>query len=184
MRILIIDDDTELTALLTELLEREGFGIELAHDGLRGLEMAERGGFDLVVLDLMLPEMSGFEVLKNLRGKSGVPVLVLTARGDGEDRIVGLETGRGRLSCETVQSARTAGAHSRDSAARGASQGRIEVNGVTLDPGTREVYCDQRRVEITTLEFDILELLIRAAGKVVSRDALMEKHVQPQVHAV
>ncbi|HWZ30343.1 MAG TPA: response regulator transcription factor [Bryobacteraceae bacterium] len=174
MRILIIDDDAELTALLAEFLDREGFQVECAHDGPRGLEMAEKGGFDLLVLDLMLPGMDGFELLKTLRLKSRIPVLVLTARGDDEDRIVGLEIGADDYLAKPFNP-RELAARIRAILRRVVrSKGRIEVNGVSLDPGTREVYCNQRRIEMTTLEFDILEMLIRSAGSVVSRDALME----------
>ncbi len=174
MHILIIDDDAELTALLVEFLEREGFKIAVAHDGTRGLETAEKGSFDLVVLDLMLPGVDGFTLLRQLRTKSRVPVIVLTARGEDEDRIVGLELGADDYLPKPF--------NPRELAARIRAilrrvvrpRGRIEVNGVVLDPGTREVTCDGRRVDITTLEFDILEMLVRSAGQVVSRDALME----------
>lgn len=174
MRILIIDDDVELTALLSEFLQREDCEVECAHDGMRGLEMAQDGGFDLVVLDLMLPGMDGFELLKRLRVRSRVPVIVLTARGDDEDRIVGLETGADDYLAKPFNP-RELLARIRAILRRAVrSRGRVEVNGVVLDPGTREVRCNGRLVEITTLEFDILEMLMRAAGRVVSRDALME----------
>lgn len=175
MRVLIIDDDAELCALLQEFLEREGYRVTIEHDGNAGLELASSGNFDLVILDLMLPGIDGFTVLKRLRAHSRVPVLMLTARGEDEDRIVGLDLGaddylpkpfnprellaRVRAILRRVQVK---------------SKGRIEVNGVMLDPGTREVFCDSRPVEMTTLEFDILETLVRSAGNVVSRDALME----------
>jgi two-component system response regulator CpxR len=149
--------------------------VALEHDGPRGLERALAGKFDLIVLDLMLPGLDGVTLLKRLRAVSRVPVIILTARGEDVDRIVGLETGaddylpkpfnprellaRMRAILRRVQ-------------VRG--KGRIEVNGVVVDPGAREVFCDQRRVEMTTLEFDILETLVRSAGRVVSRDALME----------
>ncbi|MBZ5602675.1 MAG: response regulator transcription factor [Acidobacteriia bacterium] len=174
MRILIIDDDVELAALLREFLEREGFKVECAHEGTRGLSLAEQGSFDLIVLDLMLPGIDGFSLLKQLRTRSGVPVLVLTARGEDEDRIVGLEIGADDYLAKPFNP-RELLARIRAILRRVVRpRGRIEVNGVTLDPGTREVRCDERRVEITTLEFDILEMLIRSAGQVVSRDALME----------
>jgi len=174
VHILIIDDDAELTALLTEFLVREDFQVECAHDGIHGLETAEKGGFDLIVLDLMLPGMDGFEVLKRLRVKSRVPVIVLTARGDDEDRIVGLETGADDYLAKPFNP-RELVARIRAILRRAARpKGRIEVNGVVLDPGTREVRCSGRLVEITTLEFDILEMLMRSAGSVVSRDTLME----------
>jgi two-component system, OmpR family, response regulator CpxR len=175
MRVLIIDDDIELCALLEELLEREGFRVKHEHDGPRGLEHALSGGFDLVVLDLMLPGMDGFAVLKRLRAKSRVPVLMLTARGEDVDRIVGLDLGADDYLPKPFNPKELLArirAILRRVQVRG--KGRVEVNGVVIDPGTREVFCDQRPVEITTLEFDILETLVRSAGQVVSRDALME----------
>jgi len=173
--VLIIDDDTELCALLQEFLEREGFRVTSENDGHRGLELALAGGFDLVVLDLMLPGMDGFTVLKRLRARSRVPVLMLTARGEDEDRIIGLDLGADDYLPKPFNPrellARVRAILRR---AQVRSKTRIEVNGVLIDPGTREVFCDNRPVEITTLEFDILETLVRSAGTVVSRDALME----------
>lgn len=175
MRLLIVDDDAELCTLLEELLEREGFQVAFEHTGARGLDRALEESFDLMVLDLMLPRMDGFEVLKRLRARSRVPVLMLTARGEYEDRIAGLELGADDYLPKPF--------NPRELLARVRAilrrvqvrcKGRIEVNGVTVDPGTREVFCDQRPVEITTLEFDILETLVRSAGQVVSRDVLME----------
>lgn len=174
MQILLIDDDVELAALLKEFLEREDFRVECAYDGPTGLEAAEKGAHDLIVLDLMLPVMDGFTVLKELRAKSRVPVLILTARGDDEDRIIGLENGADDYLPKPFNP-RELLARIRAILRRVVRpRGRIEVNGVTLDPGTREVRCDERRLDITTLEFDILEMLIRSAGQVVSRDTLME----------
>jgi two-component system response regulator CpxR len=172
---LIIDDDSELCALLEEFLQREGMTVTCENDGARGLERALAGNFDLIVLDLMLPGLDGFQILKRLRVDSRVPVLMLTARGEEADRIVGLELGADdylpkpfnprELLARMRAILRRVPVHNR---------GRIEVNGVVLDPGTREVTCDDRPIEITTLEFDILETLVRSAGSVVSRDALME----------
>ena len=175
MQVLIIDDDTELCALLKEFLEREDFRVTVENDGLRGLERAQAGHFDLIVLDLMLPGLDGFSLLKRLRTKSRVPVLMLTARGEDEDRIVGLDLGADDYLAKPFNP-RELLARIRAILRRVQirSKGRIEVNGVVIDPGTREVFCDQRPVEMTTLEFDILETLVRSAGCVVSRDALME----------
>ncbi|HEV8147111.1 MAG TPA: response regulator transcription factor [Bryobacteraceae bacterium] len=175
VRILIIDDDTELCTLLRELLEREGFSVAAEHDGLRGLDRSLAGGFDLLVLDLMLPGMDGFALLKRLRVKSRVPVLMLTARGEDVDRIVGLDLGADDYLAKPFNPreliARIRAILRRVQAP---PRGRVEVNGVIVDPGTREVFCGRRRIEMTTLEFDILEMLVRSAGQVVSRDALME----------
>jgi len=173
VRILIIDDDTELCALLDEFLSREGFETNVAHDGARGLERARTEAFDLVVLDLMLPQMDGLALLRQLREVSRVPVIILTARGEGEDRIAGLDSGADDYLGKPFNP-RELVARIRAVLRRAAQRrGPVDVNGVRLDPGTREVYCDGRRVELTTLEFDILEQLMRSAGQVVSRDALM-----------
>jgi two-component system response regulator CpxR len=173
--LLIIDDDTELCALLAEFLTREGFAVAVEHDGGLGLQRALAGNFALIVLDLMLPTLDGFALLKLLRVQSRVPVLMLTARGEDVDRIVGLELGADDYLAKPFNPreliARIRAVLRR---VQSPSQGRLEVNGVTIDPGTREVVCDGRAIEMTTLEFDILEVLMRSAGRVVSRDALME----------
>ena len=178
MRILLIDDDVELCALLAELLKREGFDTQMEHDGVKGLERARAEQFDLIVLDVMLPRMDGFEVLRQLRKSSVTPVLMLTARGEDVDRIVGLELGADDYLPKPFNPRElTARIHAILRRIEGKPAGdsrRIELNGVTLDPGTREVYKDGKRVEMTTLEIDILEMLMRAAGRVLSRDALME----------
>ena len=178
MRILLIDDDVELCSLLEELLKRESFEIRMEHDGAQGLDRALSGQFDLIVLDVMLPGLDGFEVLRQLRRSSMVPVLLLTARGEDVDRIVGLELGADDYLPKPFNprelTARIRAILRRLEARPAGDARRIEVNGVTLDPGSREVFKDGKKVEMTTLEFDILEMLMRAAGRVLSRDALME----------
>ncbi len=176
VRLLVIDDDTELCALLAEFLTREGFAVAIENDGRKGLDRAYRGEHDLIVLDVMLPGMDGFEILKRLRQHSRVPVLMLTARGEDVDRIVGLDLGADDYLAKPFNP-RELVARIRAILRRiqgKPSGGRIEVNGVLLDPGTREVFRDNNPVPTTTLEFDILEILMRQAGRVVSRDALME----------
>ncbi len=176
MRLLIVDDDVELCSLLQQFFEREGFAVECAHDGQSGLELAKQGGYDLIILDVMLPGMDGFESLKRLRAESRVPVLMLTARGQDVDRIVGLELGADDYLPKPFNPRELAArvkAILRRTEAK-ANRGRLEVNGVVLDPGTRAVTLDGKPVEVTTLEFDILEQLMRNAGHVVSRDGLME----------
>ncbi len=177
VRILLIDDDVELGSLLKEYLGREGIVLEVEHDGPRGLERAAVAGFDLVVLDVMLPGMDGFEVLRRLRSRSRVPVLMLTARSEDEDRIVGLELGAddylGKPFNPRELLARVR-AILRRIEPRTGEGGRVEANGVALDSGSREVLVEGERVELTTIEFDILEVLLRSAGRVVSRDDLAE----------
>jgi two-component system response regulator CpxR len=162
VQILLIDDDAELCGLLVELLSREGFSTECQHEGKRGLDRALHGGFDLVILDVMLPGLDGFEILH---------------RGEDLDRIAGLEMGADDYLGKPFNSrelvARIRAILRRQE--RPASQaGPLEVNGVRIDPGTREVTVNGKKVELTTFEFDILDLLMRSAGKVISRDDLME----------
>jgi two-component system response regulator CpxR len=178
VHILLVDDDAELASLLSEFLRREGFTVEAAHEGNRGLEKALQPGIDLVVLDVMLPGIDGFEILKRLRQRSKVPVLMLTARGEDVDRIVGLELGADDYLAKPFNPRELAARirailrrYERDTPSTGT---RIESNGIVLDPGTREVTAGGKKIELTTFEFDILEMLMRSAGRVLSRDALME----------
>jgi two-component system, OmpR family, response regulator CpxR len=176
VRILIVDDDEELSSLLTELLSREGFRVDCQSDGARGLAAALSGGYDLLVLDVMLPGLGGFEILTRVRRETRLPVLMLTARGEDEDRIIGLDLGADDYlpkpfnTRELVARIRAImrRLEPRDSG------GRLEVNGIAIDPGTRGVTREGAEVEVTTFEFDILETLMRSAGRVVSRDELME----------
>jgi two-component system, OmpR family, response regulator CpxR len=176
MRLLIVDDDVELCSLLKEFLERENFDVDCVHNGQAALEAVQPGAYDLVILDVMLPGLDGFEILKRLRSTNRVPVIMLTARGEDVDRIVGLELGADDYLPKPFNPreliARVKAILRRTEAKAG--RARVEVNGIALDPGTREVTCDGNPVELTTLEFDILEQLMRNAGRVVSRDSLME----------
>ena len=178
MRILLVDDDAELCSLLGEFLTREGFEVECQHEGNRGLERASADGVDLVVLDVMLPGLDGFEILRRLRQRSKVPVIMLTARGEDVDRIVGLELGADDYLPKPFNprelAARIRAILRRYAPRPAAPPARLEVNGVVLDTGTREVISIGKPVDLTTFEFDILELLMRSAGRVLSRDALME----------
>src|SRR6202023_3298525 len=144
MRLLIIDDDVELCGLLKEFLQREGFAVECTHDGQTGLEQAQQGGYDLIILDVMLPGLDGFEILKRLRTGSRVPVLMLTARGEDVDRIVGLELGADDYLPKPFNPrelvARVKAILRRTETK--SNRGRVEVNGVSLDPGTRAVVSD------------------------------------------
>ena len=178
MHILLVDDDAELCSLLVEFLEREGFTVVCAHDGLHGLEMAVKTGIDLVILDVMLPGIDGFEILRRLRPRSAVPVLMLTARGEDVDRIVGLELGADDYLPKPFNPrelvARIRAILRRYEPRPAPQPGRLRAGGVTLEPATREVTVQGKPVEVTTFEFDILEVLLRSAGRVISRDELME----------
>src|SRR5690348_4270730 len=177
-RILIVDDDVDLFQLVKQFLEPEGFQVEGAHDGPNGLERALSGDYSLIVLDLMLPDMGGLEVLRNLRLKSNVPVLILTARGEDVDRIVGLEIGADDYLPKPFNPrellARIRAILRRTSEARGADD-KLKVGDVELDPGTRRVQRAGEKVELTAVEFNLLEQLLRSAGRVVERENLAQE---------
>jgi len=184
-RLLIVDDDRELCELVAELLEGEGFRVDVENRSDEGLARALSGEHSLVVLDVMMPGMNGFEVLRRLRAEgSGVHVLMLTARGDDVDRIVGLEIGAddylpkpfnpreliARIQA-VLRRARTTTRASSSSAA--ASPERITVGDVEADTGTRHVRRDGETVELTNVEYEILVILLSAAGRVVTREELV-----------
>ncbi len=179
MHILLVDDDAELCTLLSQLLTREGYTVEYENEGQRGLEKALDPAVALVVLDVMLPGLDGFEILRRLRPRSKVPVIMLTARGEDVDRIVGLELGADDYLPKPFNPreliARIRAILRRYEARPPATEtAHLEVNGVALDPASREVRAHGRSIDLTTFEFDILEMLMRNAGRVLSRDALME----------
>lgn len=180
MHILVVDDDAELCTLLGEFLRREGYTVDCDHEGNAGLTSALAGGFDLIVLDVMLPGLDGFEILRRLRQQSKVPVIMLTARGEDVDRIVGLELGADDYlpkpfnPRELAARIRAILRRYEQSQEQRAPSGRLEMNGIVIDPGTRQVFSSGKPVEVTTFEFDILEMLMHSAGRVLSRDTLME----------
>lgn len=178
-RILVIDDDIDLCELLTDYLTTEGFAVEVVHDGEAGAVRALAGDYALVVLDVMLPGINGFEVLRRLRAGSATPVLMLTARGDDVDRIVGLEMGADDYlpkpfnPRELVARIRAVQRRTEAVPATGTAPGEtVAVGDVTLDLGARTVHVAGVSVELTSVEFSLLEVLIRLAGQVVSREEL------------
>jgi DNA-binding response OmpR family regulator len=176
-RILIVDDDVELAALLSEYLGQEGFEIEVAHDGEVGLTRARSGEHVLVILDVMLPKRNGFEVLRALRESSRVPVLMLTARGEPVDRIVGLEMGADDYLAKPFDprelAARLRAIHRRATEPR-VEREVLEVSDVTLDVAARTVRRSGEEIQLTTAEFALLEMLLRSAGRVVAREDIAE----------
>ena len=180
-RILIVDDDVELCSLVEEYLTAEGFGVECVHEGETGLQKAQSGSFLLMVLDVMLPGISGFDVLRRLRTKSRLPVLLLTARGEDVDRIVGLELGADDYLPKPFNPrelvARIRAVLRRTSAEGANTQApppeMLKVGDVELDPATRTVWQGGRTVELTSVEFNLLEALLREAGRVVTREQLV-----------
>lgn len=181
-RVLIIDDDFELCSLVSEYLAPEGFRVESVHDGETGLERALNGNYLLVVLDVMLPGMSGFDVLRRLRATSRIPVLLLTARGEDIDRIVGLEIGADDYLPKPFNPrelvARIRAVLRRTSAdPKGVGTPRppeiLRIGDIELDPATRTVKHGGQPVDLTSVEFNLLEVLLREAGRVVTREELV-----------
>ncbi|NVN90794.1 MAG: response regulator transcription factor [Desulfuromonadales bacterium] len=181
--ILIIDDDKDLCDLLHDYLTPEGFDVESVHNGLEGVERVLAEPFSLVVLDVMLPVINGFEVLRRIRAVSRIPVLMLTARGDDVDRIVGLEIGADDYLPKPFNP-RELVARIRAILRRAESElkpqphmdsGRLIVGDIELTTGTRTILRSGQKVELTSVEFAILEILLRLAGQVVSRDDLVRQ---------
>ncbi len=177
-KILIIDDDVELCELVGEYLTREGFEVEAAHNGDKGLERALSGDHALVVLDIMLPGLTGLDVLRRLRSESMTPVLILTARGDDVDRIVGLEIGADDYLAKPFNPrellARVRAILRRSKAGPLATAAPVTVGDVELDPGARTVTRNGESLELTAVEFSLLEALMRSAGQVVTREYLAQ----------
>jgi DNA-binding response OmpR family regulator len=178
--ILIVDDDRDLVDLLRQYLEGEGFVVEAAIDYASGLRAALSGNHELVILDVNLPGGSGFELLKKLRAESNLPVVLLTARGDSVDRIVGLHIGADDYvpkpfePREVVARIRAVLRRTRAGMEKAGSDDRVVVGDVTLSPSTRTAMLAGEVLDLTTVEFDLLEVLLRNAGKVVTRDQLAQ----------
>jgi two-component system response regulator CpxR len=177
-RILIIDDDAELCALVTRFLSTEGFAIDRAANAREGIELAVSGGYRLIMLDVMMPDLSGFEVLRRIRECSQTPVLMLTARGDTHDRVLGLELGADDYLPKPYDpselAARIRAILRRSEFPTGSSAlAPLVVDGIELNAASRAVSRDRKPVELTAVEFDLLAVLMTHAGAVVSREELV-----------
>ena len=179
--ILLIDDDQELAELLGEYLGSEGFKVSCCHDGISGLERAHNKEIDLILLDVMMPGLNGFEVLKALGGHHRIPILMLTAKGDDADRILGLELGADDYLAKPFQ-------HRELLARINAILRRVEIvklnqndspevsaNNVSLNHATRQVFCHGQPVELTGTEYQILNLLVTNNGQIISKETLSEQ---------
>lgn len=179
-RILIIDDDEELCELVAEYLTVEGFETKAVHDGQTGLETALAGDYDMAVLDVMLPKMNGFDVLRSLRTSSKLPVLMLTARGDDMERIVGLEIGADDYLAkpfnprELVARLRAILRRTEPPATEDKASDKVSVGDLELSRSSRTAWIDGKEVPLTSVEFDLLASLASEAGSVVRKDDLSE----------
>jgi len=176
-QVLLADDDVELSAMLTEYLEREGFGVTAVHDGEAAARLALAGGYQIVVLDVMMPKLDGIEALRQIRHASRVPVVMLTARGDDVDRIVGLELGADDYvpkPCTPRELVARLRAILRR-AQPGADGGPLEIGTLVLWPEKRRAEWRGRELALTSIEFNVLEVLMRNAGRVVSKHEISEQ---------
>ncbi len=180
-KILIIDDDTELCELLQEYLTAEELASDSVNDGVSGLNKIKNGNYDLAILDIMLPEMNGLDVLKEVRSFSKIPVIMLTAKGDEVDRVVGLELGADDYipkpfsPRELVARIRAVFRRLDMTASKSKDSYKVELNGVILDSSTKTVSKDGQYLSLTEVEFSLLEQLMHSAGNVVERQDLALK---------
>jgi DNA-binding response OmpR family regulator len=179
-KVLLVDDDVDLSAMLKEYLEHEGFAVDVVHDGESGVRLVLAGGYDIAVLDVMMPGISGIEALRRIRTASRMPVLMLTARGDDVDRVIGLELGaddyvpkpctpRELVARLRAILRRTA------SAAPAAEQTTILAGRLRLWPDKRRAEWDGQPMDLTSTEFNLLETLARQVGNIVSKASLSEQ---------
>jgi two-component system, OmpR family, response regulator len=178
-QVLLVDDDIALSGMLKDYLEQEEYSVTLAHDGQQGIELGLSGKFDLIILDVMMPGINGIEVLRHIRSQSRIPVLMLTAKGDDIDRIIGLELGaddyvpkpcsareliaRLRAILRRVQ-------HNTDDINKVVTVGKL-----SLWPEKRKVFWESQAINLTSTEFNLLDVLIRNAGKAVAKQELSEE---------
>src|ERR1700688_1345565 len=177
-RVLLVDDDRELCQMLTEYLSAEHFDVKSVHDGGDALQELQTNIFEILILDVMLPSVGGFDVLRKLGASYTTPILMLTARGDDIDRIVGLELGADDYLSKPFNPRELVArlrAILRRSRSRGSVPDELVVGPITLNTGTHLVHVHGNAVPLTGAEFRVLELLMRSAGQVISRDAMTEQ---------
>ncbi|MBW2605128.1 MAG: response regulator transcription factor [Deltaproteobacteria bacterium] len=183
MKILIVDDDKKLCGLVKDYLGPMGYEVEAAHNGTQGLQMILDGDYHAVILDVMMPKMDGFEVLKRLRKKSDIPVLMLTARGEETDRIVGLEMGADDYLPKTFSSRELLArlravtrryAKSESQTASAAADNVLIFENLQIEQSSRTARLDAKTLNLTPIEYDLLTSLAGAAGRVLTRDQLLD----------
>jgi two-component system OmpR family response regulator len=179
-KVLLVDDDVELVEMLKDYLEQDGFDVSVAHDGEAGVAEAMSGQYAIAVLDVMMPRLNGVEALRRIRMKSRLPVIMLTARGDDMDRVIGLELGADDYvpkPCTPRElSARIRAILRRTQEARPENESAMLVIGsLHMWPGQRRVEWAGRTLDLTSTEYNLLEVLAREAGRPVSKNTLSEQ---------
>lgn len=186
IHVLLADDDTGFCELLSEYLRKQGFDVSAVHDGVAAIEAVERGGHDVLVLDVMMPKADGFRVLERLRAHHHIPVVMLTARGDDIDRIVGLELGADDYvakPCNPRELAARLRAVLRRAQPAPAEQAPLRCGDLELQPSARSVRIDGRTIELTGAEFDVLRTLVEDAGHVVAKEDLSRRALNRRLGA-
>lgn len=177
--VLLVDDDSELLELMRDYLSRDGFAVDCAHDGASGAAAALSGRYDIAVLDVMMPELSGVQALGRIRATSAMPVLMLTARGDDTDRIVGLELGADDYvakPCSPRELAARLRAILKRTGMQPTKAGQpLCIGDLLLRPGQRLAELEGKALKLTSTEFGLLEMLARHAGQAVSKAVLSEE---------
>ncbi len=184
---LLVDDDVELCGMMREFFAQEGHHLDCAYNGREGLTAALNGAYDLVILDVMLPVVDGFELLQRLRRRKDLPIIMLTARVQQQDRIRGLDSGADDYLPKPFDPdellARVRAVLRRSESLLRTESEEVVIGNIRLNPSTREARLDDELVDLTAAEFDLLEMLMRAAGRVLSRDeitaALFEREATP-----
>jgi two-component system response regulator CpxR len=187
LSLLLVDDDTELCGMMKEFFAEAGHHLDCASNGRDGLNSALNGAYDLAILDVMLPVFDGLTVLQQLRRRKALPVIMLTARVQQHDRILGLNTGADDYLPKPFNPdellARIKAILRRTDTAGWKGRTVLTIGNIQLNPGTREASVAGSTVELTPVEFDLLEMLMRSAGRVVSREeitaALFEREATP-----
>lgn len=187
MRLLVVDDDVELCSVLGDFLRAQDFSVAFEQDGVRGLSRALSEPFDLLILDVMLPGLDGFEALRRLRQQSELPVLMLTARAERGERVRGLQLGADDYLPKPFDPdellARVRAILRRVATSRADPPEAVQVGELRLFPGVRDAYFQDRRLGLTAMECEILEQLMRCRGRVVSRDQLsLQLYNRPATH--
>lgn len=180
MKVLVVDDEKLIVKGIKFALEQDGYEVDCAYDGKEALELAGSGGYDIILLDIMLPKLTGFEVCQQIRETSDVPIIMLTAKGDDMDKILGLDYGADDYITKPFNilevKARMKAILRRSKGDRGEYEAGavIEVGDLKLDTGNRRVYIEDKEVNLTAKEFDVLELLAMNPARVYSRSDLLD----------
>ena len=176
-KILVVDDEKVLVKGIKFNLENEGYQVETGYDGEEAVELARNGGFDLIILDLMMPKIDGLQACMRIREFSNVPIIMLTARSEDTDKIIGFEYGADDYITKPFNilevKARIRALLRRSGAGAQKETGRLSTGHITLDPDARDAWKGEELVELTAKEFDLIELLLRNPGRVYSRENLL-----------